>query len=71
MYCNPILAFFSLGTPEIVVIALVGLLVFGNRLPEVGKSLGRSIVEFKKGIQGVKEDVDKVSDAENEKPISK
>ena len=67
MHGNPILAFFSLGTPEIVVIALVGLLVFGNRLPEVGKSLGRGIVEFKKGLQGVKDDVDQADKSENEK----
>lgn len=53
-----ILAFFSMpGGTEWVVIALFGLLIFGKRLPEVGKSLGRSIVEFKKGLKGVEEDV--------------
>jgi sec-independent protein translocase protein TatA len=41
------------GGSEWIIIALFGLLLFGKRLPEVGKSLGRSIVEFKKGLHGV------------------
>src|SRR5579862_6927879 len=35
-----------------LVILVVGLLIFGRRLPEVGKNLGRTIVEFKKGLNG-------------------
>ncbi len=51
------LAFFpNLGTPEIMVILLVGLLLFGGRLPEVGKSIGRSLIEFRKGLRGIKEE---------------
>lgn len=45
------------GPVEIIVILLVGLLLFGRRLPEVGRSLGKSIVEFKKGIRDVEDDV--------------
>jgi len=37
--------------------------LFGNRLPSVMRSMGRSIVEFKKGVQGIEEDLD---DAVNE-----
>src|SRR3954463_8764812 len=44
--------------PELIVIALVAVLLFGKRLPEVGKSLGKGIVEFKKGLRGIEEDVD-------------
>jgi TatA/E family protein of Tat protein translocase len=47
----------SLGTTELIIIAILGLLIFGKRLPEVGKNLGKGIVEFKKGLQGVDEDV--------------
>jgi sec-independent protein translocase protein TatA len=49
---------FGIGYMEILLIAVVGVLVFGNRLPEVGKSLGKGIVEFKKGLRGIKEDID-------------
>lgn len=53
------LAMFGLpGYAEILVVAFVGLLLFGRRLPEVARSLGRSVVEFKKGIKDVKDDVE-------------
>ncbi len=35
------------------VLLIFGLLIFGRRLPEVGKNLGKTIVEFKKGLNGV------------------
>ncbi len=40
----------------------LGLLIFGKRLPEVGKSLGKGIVEFKKGLKSVEEEVSMVDD---------
>ena len=52
------LLFFSPGWTEIVVVAFVGLLLFGRRLPEVGRSVGRAIVEFKKGVRGIEDEVD-------------
>lgn len=59
------LAFISIpGGPEWIVIALIGLLIFGKRLPEVGKSLGRSIVEFKKGLKGVEDEVNTALDSD-------
>ena len=53
-----ILAMWSPGPVEIIVILVVVLLVFGKRLPSMGRSLGRGIVEFRKGLKGVKDDVD-------------
>jgi sec-independent protein translocase protein TatA len=41
-----------------VVLALVAFLLFGNRLPTVMRSLGKGVVEFKKGIEGIEDDVD-------------
>lgn len=49
---------FNLGPPEIIIILVVGIMLFGRRLPEVGRYLGRGIVEFKKGIRGVEDDID-------------
>jgi len=48
----------NFGTMELVIILAIGLLLFGRRLPEVGKSIGKSIVEFKKGLKGIEEDVE-------------
>ena len=45
------------GPENWLVIAIFGLLLFGKRLPEVGRSLGKGIVEFKKGLAGIEEDV--------------
>ena len=47
-----------IGPMEWVVIAVVAVLIFGRRLPDVGRSLGQGLVEFKKGLRGVKDDVD-------------
>ncbi len=45
------------GGTEWVVVGLVALLLFGRRLPEVAKSLGKGIVEFKKGLRSVEDEV--------------
>jgi sec-independent protein translocase protein TatA len=49
---------FGLGPQEMIVVAILGVLLFGKRLPEVGRSLGKGIVEFKKGMRGIEEELD-------------
>jgi|TARA_R110000782_G_scaffold20398_5_gene55119 sec-independent protein translocase protein TatA len=48
----------NLGWTEMVVIGVVMLLLFGRRLPEVGRSLGQGIVQFKKGLKDIGDEVD-------------
>ena len=48
----------NLGPMELVLLLGLGVLLFGKRLPEVGRSLGRGIVEFKKGLNDVGNDLD-------------
>lgn len=53
------LAFFnSLGSWDMVIILVIGLLLFGKRLPDVGRSLGKGIVEFKRGLKGVEDEIE-------------
>ncbi|MBQ4202728.1 MAG: twin-arginine translocase TatA/TatE family subunit, partial [Thermoguttaceae bacterium] len=37
---------------------VIAFLLFGNRLPSVMRSVGRSVVEFKKGVAGIEDEVD-------------
>mgnify|MGYP001822540428 CR=1 FL=1 len=47
-----------IGWQELLILAVIGILIFGKRLPEVGRSVGKSIVEFKKGLAGIDEEVE-------------
>jgi sec-independent protein translocase protein TatA len=53
-------SFLGLGPTEMIIILVLGVLLFGRKLPEVGKYLGKSIVEFKKGMKGLEDNVDNV-----------
>lgn len=55
------LGLFNFGPMEMLVIAVILLLLFGRRLPEVGKSLGKGIVEFKKGVSGIEDEMKQAS----------
>lgn len=49
----------NIGPAELIVILLVALVVFGPRkLPELGKSLGHGLREFRKSTQGLKAELD-------------
>jgi sec-independent protein translocase protein TatA len=48
---------FGLGTTEILVILVIALVLFGHKLPEVARSIGKGMMEFKKGVGGVEDDL--------------
>ncbi|NUQ66181.1 MAG: twin-arginine translocase TatA/TatE family subunit [Pirellulales bacterium] len=59
-------AFGAPGPMELLIIGGIVLLLFGNRLPSVMRSLGRGVVEFKKGVQGIEEDLDNAGSEKSE-----
>jgi TatA/E family protein of Tat protein translocase len=68
----PLANFGSFFGVDGLVILVVGLLIFGRRLPEVGKNVGRTIVEFKKGLSGAytESGEEKAAAQEPEQPVS-
>jgi sec-independent protein translocase protein TatA len=57
-------AMFTPGLPQILIVLVIVLLLFGNRLPAVARSLGRSLIEFKKGVKEVEDQSHAVSTEE-------
>ena len=57
---NP--AFWTPGPMELIIILIIAVLIFGRKLPEIARGMGKSLVEFKKGIneaKNIKDDVEK------------
>ncbi len=48
---------FGLGPMELMIVGVVAVLLFGSRLPEVGRSLGKSLSEFKKGMSEIQSEI--------------
>ena len=49
---------FGLGPTEMLIVLVIGVLLFGKNLPSVGKQLGKGLMEFKKGLNEIKSEVD-------------
>jgi len=57
MIAEAMLAFTPFDPWHMLVLGLVALLLFGKRLPDVGRSLGKGIMEFKKGLHDVQDEL--------------
>ena len=61
----------AIGMPgpfEMILLAGLGLLIFGRRLPEVGRSIGQTVVQFKKGLNDATEEMNKPTVATLDQP---
>lgn len=63
-----VLAMWTPGPLELIVILVIAVLLFGRRLPEIARSIGKSLTEFKKGMKETKDDITKQTDISEEKP---
>ncbi|MCS7304049.1 MAG: twin-arginine translocase TatA/TatE family subunit [Thermoguttaceae bacterium] len=52
-----VFAFFSFGPTEMLIILLLAVLLFGKRLPEVARSIGKSLGEFQRGVQSIQQEL--------------
>lgn len=55
-------AMWTPGPTELIIILIIAVLLFGRRLPEIARSFGKSITEFKKGIKDTEDDLHKAID---------
>ena len=55
------------GWPELVLLLVVAVLLFGRRLPDIARSIGRSLTEFKKGLKETQDDLEQATDMEEGK----
>jgi len=73
MILNGILAFFNLGTGEIIAIVVIVLLLFGGKkIPELMRGLGKGVKSFKQGMNEIEDEIKKpIEDLDKDKPGSR
>ena len=52
-----VLGFFNIGNSELLIILVIALVLFGSRLPDVARSLGKSVNSFKRGLKDVEDEL--------------
>ncbi len=63
-----VLAFGLPGNSEWIIILIIALLIFGRRLPEVARNIGKSLTQFKKGITDAADEIKKMPDDDDDSP---
>jgi sec-independent protein translocase protein TatA len=53
-----VFGFLDLPPAELLIVGVLAILLFGQRLPEVARRAGRGLMEFKKGVQGIREELE-------------
>ena len=59
----------NLGIPELLIILVIALLLFGHRLPGVGRAMGKSVNEFKEGFKDGKDKDDPSNNKEESEAV--
>ena len=52
-----VLGIFNIGNSELLIILVIALVLFGSRLPDVARSLGKSVNSFKRGLKDVEDEL--------------
>ncbi len=52
-----VLGIFNIGNSELLIILVIALILFGSRLPDVARSLGKSVNQFKRGLKDVEDEM--------------
>lgn len=68
---NALFAFMGLGPTEMIIVGVVAVLLFGKRLPEVARNLGKGMLEFKKGMSGIHEEINEAASSPSRKQVSR
>lgn len=56
---------FGLSPTEMMIVLVIAVLLFGSRLPSVARSLGKSFMEFKRGVRGIEDEFNEAIHAAN------
>ena len=67
LLCIPTLAFWSPGPPEMLIVLVIALMLYGGKLPEVAKTWGKTFAEFRRSLTGIQHDLNDAMYSEPER----